>query len=135
MKSIRLRFIITVRYVSDVMMIMNNILQTIWKQVDVCICSYPNTILQQLVKSRQNSVRMAGVWKWTYTKRRDVNRYNAKFVLNKWTCGFWHPWSTVDLTIKWNNRRSNKGLRGNNEKGLIKKHLDYFFCAHVVWNK
>lgn len=65
MKSIRLRFIITVWYVSDVMMIMNSILKTIWQQVDVSVWSYPNTVLQQLIKPRQNAVRMAGVWKWT----------------------------------------------------------------------
>jgi len=37
MKSIRLRFIITVDYVTDIVMIMNYILQTIWKHVDVSI--------------------------------------------------------------------------------------------------
>jgi len=65
MKSIRLRFIITVDYVTDIVMIMNYILQTIWKHVDVSIWSYPNTFLQQLIKPRQNAVRTAGGWNWT----------------------------------------------------------------------
>jgi hypothetical protein len=94
----------------------------------------PKSIPQQLTKPRQTAVRMAGAWKWTQTTRRDVNSYSAKLVLNTRNCGFWHPWSTVDLTIKFSNLRSNSGLTGNNKKGLIKK-VRIIFCADIVCNK